>query len=78
MTGSRSDVQFGPLPEDDPKQRCPDISKAKRILGWEPKIDLRTRLQLSLPYFKTAVQTARARLDGIAPRNTRSLSSPAA
>jgi dTDP-glucose 4,6-dehydratase len=57
VTGSKSVVQFDPLPQDDPKRRCPDIDKAKRILGWEPKIDLRTGLQLSLPYFMAAVQT---------------------
>jgi len=57
VTGSKSVVQFEPLPQDDPKRRCPDIDKAKRILGWDPKIDLRTGLQLSLSYFMAAVQT---------------------
>ncbi len=57
VTGSKSVVQFEPLPQDDPKRRCPDIEKAKWILGWEPKIDLRTGLQLSLSYFMAAVQT---------------------
>jgi dTDP-glucose 4,6-dehydratase len=56
VTGSKSKIRYEPLPQDDPKQRCPDISKAKRLLGWEPKIDLRTGLQMSLEYFKTAVQ----------------------
>jgi dTDP-glucose 4,6-dehydratase len=41
-----------PLPEDDPKQRCPDISKAKRLLGWEPKVGLEEGLKLTLAYFK--------------------------
>jgi dTDP-glucose 4,6-dehydratase len=41
-----------PLPEDDPKQRCPDISKAKRLLGWEPKVPLEEGLKLTLKYFK--------------------------
>jgi dTDP-glucose 4,6-dehydratase len=41
-----------PLPEDDPKQRCPDISKAKRLLGWEPKVPLEEGLKLTLSYFK--------------------------
>jgi dTDP-glucose 4,6-dehydratase len=41
-----------PLPEDDPKQRCPDISKAKRLLGWEPKVSLEEGLKLTLKYFK--------------------------
>jgi dTDP-glucose 4,6-dehydratase len=55
VTGSRSKIRYEALPQDDPKQRCPDISKAKRLLGWEPKIDLRTGLQMSLEYFKNAV-----------------------
>jgi dTDP-glucose 4,6-dehydratase len=56
VTGSKSKIRYEPLPQDDPKQRCPDISKAKWLLGWEPKIDLRTGLKLSLEYFKTAVE----------------------
>jgi dTDP-glucose 4,6-dehydratase len=55
-TGSSSKIRFEPLPQDDPKQRCPDISKAKRLLGWEPVIDLRTGLQKSLDYFRSALQ----------------------
>jgi dTDP-glucose 4,6-dehydratase len=41
-----------PLPEDDPKQRCPDISKAKRLLGWEPKVSLEQGLETTLSYFR--------------------------
>ncbi len=52
---SKSRICYQPLPQDDPKQRCPDISKAKTLLGWEPKIDLDTGLQLSLDYFHKAV-----------------------
>jgi len=55
-TGSVSAIQFEPLPQDDPKQRRPDISKARRLLGWEPSVDLDTGLKLSLEYFRTAVQ----------------------
>ncbi|MGA9565428.1 MAG: UDP-glucuronic acid decarboxylase family protein [Candidatus Korobacteraceae bacterium] len=55
VTGSDSQVRFEPLPEDDPKQRRPDITKARDLLGWEPKIDLLTGLRLSLDYFKAAV-----------------------
>jgi dTDP-glucose 4,6-dehydratase len=55
-SGSASKIQFEPLPQDDPKQRRPDISKARRLLGWEPKVDLETGLKLSLEYFKKAVQ----------------------
>lgn len=56
VTGSTSKITFLPLPQDDPKQRQPDISKAKRLLGWEPKIDLETGLKLSLAYFREAVE----------------------
>ena len=55
ITGSSSKIRFEPLPQDDPRQRRPDISKAKRLLGWEPVIDLRTGLRMSLDYFKSAV-----------------------
>ena len=41
---------FRPLPQDDPKQRCPDITRAKKILGWAPKISLAEGLQLSIPW----------------------------
>lgn len=56
VTGSKSKIALKPLPQDDPKQRQPDISKAKRLLGWEPKIQLEEGLRLSLDYFKSAVK----------------------
>jgi dTDP-glucose 4,6-dehydratase len=56
VTGSASRIRFEPLPEDDPTQRRPDISKAKRLLGWEPKIDLATGIRLSLDYFRKCVE----------------------
>jgi len=52
ITGSSSQIVYSPLPQDDPLQRKPDISKAKRLFGWEPKIDLETGLRLSLDYFR--------------------------
>jgi dTDP-glucose 4,6-dehydratase len=55
ITGSKSTIKYEPLPQDDPKQRRPDISKARQLLGWEPRIDLETGLKLSLPYFQQAV-----------------------
>jgi len=55
VTGAKSNIRYEPLPQDDPKQRRPDITKARRLLGWEPKIDLRTGLQMSLEYFRDAV-----------------------
>jgi dTDP-glucose 4,6-dehydratase len=55
VTGSKSKICYEPLPQDDPKQRRPDITKARHLLGWEPKIDLETGLRKSLDYFKKAV-----------------------
>ena len=55
ITGSTSRIRYEKLPQDDPKQRKPDITKAKTLLGWEPKIDLETGLRLSLDYFREAV-----------------------
>ena len=55
VSGSASKIQFEPLPQDDPRQRRPDISKARRLLGWEPKVDLGTGLKLSMEYFRRAV-----------------------
>jgi dTDP-glucose 4,6-dehydratase len=43
---------FRPLPQDDPKRRCPDISKAKRVLGWSPKVNLEEGLKLTIGYFR--------------------------
>ncbi len=51
ITGSSSPILFAPLPSDDPKQRKPDISKAKTLLGWEPKTSLQEGLQATIDYF---------------------------
>jgi dTDP-glucose 4,6-dehydratase len=58
VTGSKSAIVYQPLPQDDPLQRQPDISKARRLLGWEPAIDLETGLKLSLDYFRTCIEKA--------------------
>jgi UDP-glucuronate decarboxylase len=55
ITGSKSQLKFMPLPQDDPKQRQPDITKAKAELGWEPKVQLREGLEKTISYFKTVV-----------------------
>src|SRR6202162_5252484 len=55
VTGSNSKIVNEPLPQDDPKQRRPDITKARQLLGWEPKIQLAEGLRLSLDYFIKAV-----------------------
>ncbi|MBS1689383.1 MAG: SDR family oxidoreductase [Bacteroidetes bacterium] len=52
LTGSKSKIIYEPLPQDDPKQRQPDITKAKNILGWEPKVDRSEGLKYTLDYFK--------------------------
>lgn len=52
LTGSKSKIVYKPLPQDDPKQRQPDITKAKTILGWEPKVDRKEGLKLTYDYFK--------------------------
>ena len=55
VTGSKSEIRYEKLPEDDPKQRRPDITKARTLLGWDPKVDLDSGLGLSLDYFREAV-----------------------
>jgi dTDP-glucose 4,6-dehydratase len=55
ITQSKSQIRYENLPQDDPKQRKPDITKAKTLLGWEPKVNLETGLRLSLDYFRQAV-----------------------
>ncbi|MCX8026736.1 MAG: SDR family oxidoreductase [Thermodesulfovibrionales bacterium] len=52
LTGSRSKIVFHPLPKDDPRQRRPDISLAKEILGWQPKVPLKDGLVETISYFK--------------------------
>ena len=59
VTGSKSKIAYEPLPQDDPKQRRPDISKARALLGWEPKISLEQGLKLSMDYFRQAIELER-------------------
>ena len=58
VTGSKSELRFEPLPQDDPTRRKPDISKARRVLDWEPKISLREGLKLSLEFFRSKIYRA--------------------
>ena len=53
LTGSRSLLVHQPLPQDDPRQRRPDISLAKSVLGWEPKVPLRDGLKPTIAYFES-------------------------
>lgn len=55
ITGAKSEIQYKPLPEDDPKIRQPDITRARKILGWEPKVPLEVGLQRTLDYFRGRV-----------------------
>jgi dTDP-glucose 4,6-dehydratase len=58
VTGSRSEIVRMPLPQDDPTRRRPDITRARTLLGWEPKISLRQGLELSLEYFRSTIAVA--------------------
>lgn len=55
VTGSKAEILFKPLPVDDPTRRRPDITRARQLLGWEPKIALREGLERSLDYFKASI-----------------------
>jgi UDP-glucuronate decarboxylase len=52
LTGSHSPLEYRPLPEDDPKQRCPDIRRACEILNWQPRVPLKTGLERTIAYFE--------------------------
>jgi dTDP-glucose 4,6-dehydratase len=56
MTGTKSKIVYKPIPVDDPKQRCPDITKAGKLLGWEPKVNLEEGITRTIKYFKTKVK----------------------
>jgi dTDP-glucose 4,6-dehydratase len=54
VTGSTSEIVFGPLPEDDPKVRQPDITRARTLLGWEPRVDTDEGLRLTVEWFRAS------------------------
>jgi Na+/phosphate symporter len=58
LTGSRSRIVFNPLPQNDPKVRQPDITKAKRILRWEPRVSREEGLRRTLQYFKGRISAS--------------------
>ena len=55
ITGSRSKIVFKPLPQDDPKQRRPDVTRARKLLGWEPKVSLAEGLEKTIAYVRKKV-----------------------
>jgi dTDP-glucose 4,6-dehydratase len=55
LTHTKAEIIFKPLPQDDPKQRCPDITKARRVLNWEPKVGLAEGLRFTLEYFQKKI-----------------------
>jgi dTDP-glucose 4,6-dehydratase len=61
LLGASTPIVFEPLPQDDPQRRCPDISKARRLLHWEPKVPLEEGLKLTLEFFKKQFAALQAR-----------------
>ena len=60
LTGSKSTTVTRPLPKDDPTRRRPDISKARRLLGWEPKVSLEEGLKPTIEYYRAVIEEGRA------------------
>ena len=60
-TGSKSKVVYRPLPKDDPKKRCPDITRAREWLGWEPQVTLAEGLQKTIEWYKGKISTAKSK-----------------
>ena len=65
LTGSKSEIVYRPLPQDDPTQRCPDITLARKLMGWEPTVALDDGLQRTIAYFATLL--ARGGVEGVRP-----------
>jgi UDP-glucuronate decarboxylase len=68
ITGSRSEIRYAPLPQDDPRQRCPDIGHARELLGWQPQVPLETGLKRTIAYFEAMLGKAEQK-----PRRRRKL-----
>lgn len=61
LTGSNSSIEYMPLPVNDPRVRCPDISRARKLLGWSPVIDLEDGLNETIKYFRTEVESGKSK-----------------
>jgi UDP-glucuronate decarboxylase len=59
LTNSKSKIEFRPLPQDDPKQRQPDIRRARETLGWQPEVQLRDGLKRTIEYFDRLIAASR-------------------
>jgi nucleoside-diphosphate-sugar epimerase len=72
VTHSRSSIRFEPLPQDDPRLRRPDIERARRLLGFEPRVSLREGLARTVEAFRAAIEAGSpsARTNGVAPRES--------
>jgi UDP-glucuronate decarboxylase len=64
LCGSEVKIKYCPLPQDDPRQRRPDISRAERLLGWSPRVQLREGLQKTIAYFRVRAESAAGRESG--------------
>jgi dTDP-glucose 4,6-dehydratase len=58
IIGAKSTIEYKPLPEDDPKVRQPDIARAKKVLGWEPRVDFEEGIKKTIDYFKESLKGA--------------------
>lgn len=63
LTGSKSEIVFKPLPYDDPRRRCPDITLARTVLQWEPKVPLREGLKKTIEYFDNCLRAEWCKLE---------------
>ena len=61
ITGTKSGIEYKPLPVDDPKVRQPDIGRAKKILGWEPKVEFEEGITRTIDYFRQWLERANQR-----------------
>ena len=69
LTGSDSQIEYRELPTDDPKQRRPDITRARTLLGWEPRIPVRDGVSWTIEYFRSLLTTDRMAPDGVGTRS---------